>query len=66
MQTFPADYTPVSTLSLRELRAELLQQAARAAARARTCRAKGEVRAARVLQQRAAKLVETARSVNVS
>lgn len=60
------DYTPVSTLSLRELRVDLLQQAASIAARARTCRARGDIRAAARLEARAAKLMAVARAVNVS
>ncbi|MGI9018878.1 MAG: hypothetical protein ACR2HR_17540 [Euzebya sp.] len=61
-----AEYTPVSTLSLRELRVQLLQRAAATATRARQCRAKGELRAAAVLEARAAKLSEIAKSVNVT
>lgn len=61
-----ADYTPVSTLSLRELRAEMLQKAAATAARARACRARGEIHAAAALEARATKLSKIAKSVDVS
>ncbi|CAN5379776.1 hypothetical protein BH23ACT9_BH23ACT9_33780 [soil metagenome] len=66
MQPQQADYTPVSTLSLRELRSEMLQRAAATASRARACRARGDLATARVLEQKAAKMAAVARSVNVS
>lgn len=60
-----ADYTPVSTLSLQELRVQLLQRAAATASRARTVRSRGDLRTAQALEVRAAKLKAIARSVNV-
>lgn len=61
-----ADYTPASTLSLQELRVQLLQRSAVTASRARTFRARGDLRTAQALEARAAKLKEVARSVNVT
>ncbi|WP_370326390.1 hypothetical protein [Euzebya sp.] len=61
-----ADYTPVSTQSLRELRVQLLQRAATTAARARSARSRGDIHQAQALEARAAKLYDVARSVNVS
>lgn len=61
-----ADYTPASTLSLQELRVQLFQRAAATAARARTARARGDLRSAKALEARAAKLQAVAQSVNVS
>lgn len=61
-----SDYTPLSTLSLRDLRVELLQRAAATAARARTSRAKGDLRTARQLESRAKELIRVARSVDVT
>lgn len=61
-----ADYTPVSTMSLRELRAQMLQRAAVMAARARACRARGDLRGAHLLELRAEQMARAARSVNVS
>lgn len=60
------DYTPVSAMSLRELRAEMLQRAAGEAAKARSARRRGNLRLARTHEERAAELVRIARSVNVS
>jgi hypothetical protein len=56
----------MSTRSLRDLRAQLLQDAAALAARARRHRARGDLRSARTYEERAARLVEIARSVDVS
>ena len=60
------DYTPASAMSLRDLRAEMLQRAAAAAAKARRARRRGQLREARMLEQRAEQLIEVARSVNVT
>jgi hypothetical protein len=65
VQTPPDDYTPVSTLSLQELRTQMLQSAAIAAARARAHQARGDVRGAQALKARAQHLLQAARSVNV-
>lgn len=66
MQSPAADYTPMSTLSLRELRVQLLQRAALTAARARRCRARGDQHTAQALEARARELLEVARAVDVS
>lgn len=60
------DLTPASASSLHDLRVQMLQRAAMFAARARTCRARGDVATARVLERRAASLTEVARSVRIS
>ncbi len=66
VEATPQDYTPVSTMSLRDLRTEMLRRAAVMAARARTCRARGDLRSARAYEARAEKMARVARSVNVS
>lgn len=66
MQSPAADYTPISTLSLRELRVQLLQRAALTAAKARRCRARGDLRTAQALEARAKELHEVACAVDVS
>ena len=67
MQTPPAtDYTPISTLSLRELRVQLLQRAAITAARARRHRMRGDLVTAQALEARARELREVACAVDVS
>jgi hypothetical protein len=60
------EYTPVSALSLRELRATMLQRAARTAVQARRCRARGDVVTAQALEEKASRLHEIARSVDVT
>jgi hypothetical protein len=65
-RTPPADYTPHSTLSLRELRVQLLQRAAVTAARARRCRARGDLVTAQTLEVRAKELHDVACAVDVS
>ncbi len=60
------DYTPASTLSLRALRAEMVQRAVCIAARGRSCRAKGDLVRARDFEVRAAELMRVARSINVT
>ncbi len=60
------DYTPVSAMSLRDLRAEMLQRAAAEAGKARAARRRGNLRLARAHEEKAAELVKIAKSVNVS
>lgn len=65
MADVTADYTPASALSLQDLRRDLLQRAAAAAAQARTHRRSGRVHAAHTLSRRAEQLVRVARSIDV-
>lgn len=62
----PPDYTPLSGGSLRQLRADMLIQAAVMGTRARNARLQGYLHRAQALDSRAERLVEIARSVNVS
>lgn len=62
----PDAYTPASAMSLRELRADLLQRAAAIAAKARKARRRGHLREARSLQHKAERLVQIARSVKIT
>lgn len=66
MPASDTDLTPLSGASLRELRVQLLQQAAVTGARARAARARGDLHTARTLERRAAALREVARSVQIS
>jgi hypothetical protein len=59
------DPTPTGTLSLRDLRRQLLQRAATTAAKARACRLRGDLRTARLLEQQAQRMLDAARSVQV-